>query len=78
MKQSKNDADGVYRYYCEHCHQYLAYTTFKKHKKNYLDNTMNTEHSNVECAPFDLAISDSEEEMQDVEFAAQVAGLHSI
>jgi len=39
---------------------------------------MNTEHSNAECAPFDLVISDSEEEMQDVESAAQVAGLHSI
>lgn len=49
------------------------YITFEK-PKNYLDNTLNTECTNVECAPFDY---DSEEEMQNVGHVAQVASLQS-
>ena len=45
----------------------ILLTQLLRSTKNYLDNTMNTEHFNAECALFELVVSDSEEEMQDVE-----------
>ena len=35
MKRNRRSDEPQPRYYCEHCHKYLAFTTYKKHKKYY-------------------------------------------